>query len=215
MYDPRFNLQPPGSVSIPVVLPPAFGLRHVAKELYTGDDVVSYWNNYVAVTQMGGRGFFSDPRIGVTVDNRLPGGVDLVTSKLPALLAYQLSIDAPQARPGTFDAAAAHRGKIVFNTTAGCARCHLGKIYSDINTGKLWSAEDVGQNGDYAERSVTGLYRTTPLRGLWNPPQLDGPYFHDGSAPTLADVVQHYVTKFGLNLTTQQKGDLVEFLKTL
>jgi cytochrome c peroxidase len=59
------------------------------------------------------------------------------------------------------------------------------------------------------------LYRTTPLRGLWNPPQLDGPYFHDGSAPTLADVVDHYVALFGLTLNAQQKSDLVEFLKTL
>ena len=31
-------------------------------------------------------------------------------------------------------------------------------------------------------------YRTTPLRGLWQ----RAPYFHDGSAATLADVVAHY-----------------------
>jgi mono/diheme cytochrome c family protein len=210
MYDPRFNFNM-DKPSEPVVLPPAFGLRHVKKETYTGDDVVSYWNAYVAITQMRGHGFFSDPRIGVTVNNP----PDLVSDKLPALLAYQLSIDAPQPKPGTYDAAAAARGKIVFKTKAGCARCHLGQIYSDINANKLYSADEVGQDGEYAKRSVTKLYRTTPLRGLWNPPQLDGPYFHDGHAATLGAVVDHYVTHFGLSLTTQQRNDLIEFLKTL
>jgi mono/diheme cytochrome c family protein len=183
----------------------------VRKETYTGDDVVSYWNAYVGITQMHGHGFFSDPRINVNVSNP----PDLISAKLPALLAYQLSLDTPQPQPGTYNAAAAARGKIVFNTTAGCARCHLGAIYSDINANKLYSAEEVGQDGEYAKRSVTKLYRTTPLRGLWNPPQLDGPYFHDGSATTLAAVVQHYVDHFHLSLTAQQKSDLVEYLKTL
>jgi hypothetical protein len=49
----------------------------------------------------------------------------------------------------------------------------------------------------YAERSATGKYRTTPLRGLLQHP----PYFHDGSAPDLPAVVNHYDALFGLNLT--------------
>ena len=208
MYDPRFNID---GQNIPVVLPPAFGLRHVKKEIYTGDDDVSYWNAYVAITQMHGHGTFVDPRIGVNVSNP----PDLVSSKLPALRAYQLSLDTPKPQPGSYNTAAAMRGRAVFNGAAGCARCHLGSILSDVNTGKLHSGEEVGQDPAYALRSVTGLYRTTPLRGLWNPPQLDGPYFHDGSAATLADVVDHYVSHFGLNLTAQQKSDLVEYLKTL
>ena len=63
----------------------------------------------------------------------------------------------------------------------------------------------------YAERSATKLYRTTPLRALWQHP----PYFHDGSAGTLIDVVNHYDSLFGLRLTANQKTDLVEYLKTL
>ena len=208
MYDPRFSFD---GKNIPVVLPPAFGLRHVKKETYTGDDDVSYWNAYVAITQMHGHGTFVDPRINVSVSNP----PDLVSSKLAALRAYQLSLDAPAARAGTYDAAAAARGKRLFAAEAGCARCHLGNAYTDVNANKLHAASEVGQNEAYALRSVTKLYRTTPLRGLWNPPQLDGPYFHDGSAPTLAAVVDHYVTKFGLTLTAQQKSDLVEYLKTL
>jgi cytochrome c peroxidase len=69
----------------------------------------------------------------------------------------------------------------------------------------------VGQDPPYAQRTATGKYRTTPLRGL----QQHAPYFHDGSAPTLAAVVDHYVRLFGLNLTPGQKADLVEYLKSL
>ena len=207
-YDPRFNID---GKNIPVVLPPAFGLRHVKRELYTGDDVVSYWNAYVAITQMHGHGHFVDPRIGVDKNNP----PDLVSSKLEPLRAYQFSLETPPPVPGVFDAVAARRGRAVFNGVARCASCHLGDALTDVNANRLHPAAEVGQDPAYAERSVTKLYRTTPLRGLWHPPQLTGPYFHDGSAPTLEAVVDHYVRLFGLNLTPRQKADLVEYLKTL
>jgi cytochrome c peroxidase len=54
-------------------------------------------------------------------------------------------------------------------------------------------------------------YRTTPLRGLAQ----HAPYFHDGSARTLADVIEHYNTVRKLALTDQQKRDHAEYLKTL
>ncbi len=209
MYDPRFNID---GKNVPIVLPPAFGLRHVALETYTGDGPVSYWNAYVAITQMHGHGIFNDPRIGVSVNNT---PLDLVSSKLPALRAYQLSLDAPRPVAGNFDADAARRGRAVFNGAARCARCHLGGALTDVNAGRLHSPESVGQDPTYALRTATKLYRTTPLRGLWNPPQLDGPYFHDGSAATLDEVVSHYEQRFGLSLTERQRRDLVEYLKTL
>jgi hypothetical protein len=208
LYDPRFNLD---GQNIPVVLPPAFGLRHVAREVYTGDGPVSYWNAYVAITQMHGHGRFVDERIGVAVNNP----PDLVSSKLAALRAYQFSLVKPRPVAGTFDERAAQRGRAVFNTTAECARCHLGERLTDVNTGRLHAPADVGQDPAYAARTATKRYRTTPLRGLWNPPQLTGPYFHDGSAATLEDVVEHYVSHFSLSLSAQQKSDLVEYLKTL
>ena len=62
----------------------------------------------------------------------------------------------------------------------------------------------------YADRSATGKYRTTPLRALWQHP----PYFHDGSAATLADVVTHYNQARNLELDAKQQHDLVEYLKT-
>jgi hypothetical protein len=207
-YDPRFNID---GKNIPVILPPAFGLRHVKREIYTGDGVVSYWNAYVAITQMHGHGHFVDPRIGVNVNNP----PDLVSSKLDPLRTYQFSLETPESNPNDFDADAARRGKAVFNGVAKCNSCHLGNTYTDVNANRLHTAAEVGQDVAYALRSATKQYRTTPLRGLWHPPQLTGPYFHDGNARTLADVVTHYVNLFDLHLTSRQRSDLVEYLKTL
>jgi cytochrome c553 len=208
-YDARFNQD---TESHAVLLPPAYGLRDVALETYTGEGPVSYWNAYVAITQMHGHGHFADPRIGVDVNNSPP---DLVSSKLAALREYQFSLDAPEAIPGSFDAQAARRGRAVFNGVARCASCHLAGSLSDVNAGRLHPAAEVGQDPEYALRSATKLYRTTPLRGLWHPPQLEGPYFHDGKAATLGDAVEHYVDLFDLELSNEQKRDLVEYLKTL
>ena len=111
--------------SIPVVIPPAFGLQGVGFETYTGDGPISYWNAYVGITQMGGQGPFTDPRIGLTVTQ----APDLVTPKLAALLAYQLSLTTPPPPANSFDAAAAQRGEQVFNDPAlgvgRCSRCHI------------------------------------------------------------------------------------------
>ena len=63
----------------------------------------------------------------------------------------------------------------------------------------------------YAQRTTTKKYRTTPLRALWQHP----PYFHDGSAATLREVVEHYDRVLRLGLTEGQKLDLVEFLKSI
>jgi mono/diheme cytochrome c family protein len=209
MYDPRFNQD---GVNFPVVLPPAFGLRTVRNELYTGDDTISYWNAYVAVTQMHGQGTFVDARLGINIV-RSP---DLVTPKLPALREYQHSLSTPAPVAGSFDAAAAERGRAVFVGRGRCSGCHIPqRAFSDINAGRLHTPAETGMEGTYASRSVTKRYRTTPLRGLWRPPLLQGPYFHDGSAATLDAVVDHYDRVRTLNLTPAQKTDLVEYLKTL
>jgi hypothetical protein len=203
-YDPRFNID---GINDPVVIPPAFGLAKVALETYTGDGPISYWNNYVAVTQMGGQGTFIDPRIGVKIIQT----PDLVAPKLPALAAYQLSLATPPPPSGSFNAQAAKRGEVIFNKVAKCASCHIPPTYTDINLGIWHEAEETGMDPVYASRSATGLYRTTPLRALWQHP----PYFHDGSAATLEAVVQHYIKELGLHLSRNQQRDLVEFLKTL
>jgi CxxC motif-containing protein (DUF1111 family) len=195
------------------VIPPIYGLRGVGFETFTGDGPISYWNSYVGVGQMGGQGTFNDPRIGLFI-NQTP---DLVTPKLPALLAYQLRLRTPEPPQGSFDRAAARRGRRLFRNEAGCATCHQAPEFTDVLSGPtrtvpfLHDAAEVGMDPAYADRSATGKYRTTPLRGLWQHP----PYFHDGSAPTLLAVVNHYNQLFGLNLTAREKADLVEFLKSL
>ena len=218
-YDPRhhafdgINILPLNSPTLPVLIPPAYGLQGVGFETYTGDGSISYWNSYVGVSQMGGQGDFSDPRIGLFIRQR----PDRVTPKLPALLEYQLSLPAPVPPSGSFNAAAARRGERLFHGKADCARCHQPPTYTDVLSGPdprvpfLHDPSDVGTEPLYAARSATGRYRTSPLRGIWQHP----PYFHDGSAATLLAVVNHYNELFGLNLSAQQKGDLVEFLKSL
>ena len=202
MYDPRYNFD---GQSTPLVIPPAYGLAAVKNETYTSEGPISYWNSYVAVTQMHGRGTFVDPRLNI----RIVQVPDLVTPKLSALRAYQHSIGAPPAPAGSFDAVAAERGRSVFN--ASCVRCHAGVTLTDNNSGVLHSPSEVGQDGRYAMRTATKAYRTTPLRALWQ----HAPYFHDGSAKTLGDVVDHYNRVRALSLSESQKRDLVEYLKSL
>jgi cytochrome c peroxidase len=92
-----------------------------------------------------------------------------------------------------------------------CATCHIPPLYTDVNLGILHDAAETGVDPAYAARTATKKYRTTPLRALWQHP----PYFHDGSARTLKRVVKHYDRELGLELSDQEKRDLVEFLKSL
>lgn len=201
-YDPRFNLD---GKNTPLVLPPAYGLAAITNETYTAEGPMSYWNAYVAVTQMHGHGNFSDPRLGIDIRQ----SPDMVASKLPALRSYQHSIAAPTPPAGSFDVAAAQRGRDLFNRS--CASCHVGGSGSDNNSGVLHAASETGMDGAYAARTATKAYRTTPLRALWQHP----PYFHDGSAATLEAVVSHYNSFRRLGLNSAQQGDLVQYLKSL
>jgi mono/diheme cytochrome c family protein len=202
MFDPRFNID---GINDPVVIPPAYGLDGVALETYTGDGPVSYWNAYVAVTQMHGHGDFSDPRIGVSVD----WDEDLVTPLLEPLLEYQLSLASPPPPDGFFDPAAAGRGRLVFQTV-GCADCHTGPLLTDAGD-RLHTPSETCMDPTLSQRAATGMYRTTPLRALWQ----HAPYFHDGSAETLGAVVDHYESCLDLGLAPSQRSDLIEYLKSL
>ncbi len=218
-YDPRHhafdgtNIIPLNSPSLPIVIPPIYGLQGVGFETFTGDGPISYWNRYVGVGQMGGHGSFFDPRIGLFI-RQIP---DLVAPKLPALLEYQLSLRSPNPPRGSYNPAAAERGRQVFRRQARCSTCHQAPHFTDVLNGPnrrrpfLHDPAEVGMDPAYAERSATGKYRTTPLRGLLQHP----PYFHDGSAPDLLAVVNHYDELFDLDLTARQKADLVEYLKSL
>jgi hypothetical protein len=209
-YDARFNFD---GINGPVQIPPAYGLRNVHSITYTGDGTdIAYWNRYVAVTQMHGHGSFSEPRTGVNVNNP----PDLVSDKLAALQAYQLSLDAPAPARDGADMSAAGRGRAVFLGAGRCATCHTGPEFTDGNTrlhapSEVVSEPEPGGVPSYASRTATKLYRTTPLRGLLQ----HAPYFHNGIATTLEQVVALYDARKGLNLTAQQKSDLVQYLRTL
>jgi len=207
-YDPRRNID---GLNKPAVIPPAYGLAGVNSVTVTGDgSELAYWNRYVAVTQMGGLGTFVEPRLGLSISH---GNVDLVSSKLPALQAYQLSIGAPPPPAGSFDPVAAARGQQVFAGAGGCAGCHSGALFTDANSALHPPADSMAEpeSPSYAARSATKRYRTTPLRGVWQ----HAPYFHDGSAATLEQVVATYNARRALGLTAQQSADLVQYLKSL
>jgi len=211
-YDARYDFDGKNN---PQVIPPAYGLLGLHSITYTGDgNEIAYWNRYVAVTQMHGHGSFADSRDTPPVNVSNPP--DSVSSLLPALQEYQLSLAAPAPPPGSFDAAAAARGKIVFEGAGNCSSCHSGSLLSDGNV-RLHAASEVvsepepGNGPSLASRSATKEYRTSPLHGVWQ----HAPYFHNGIAATLADVVDLYDTRKQLGLTVQQKADLVAYLKSL
>lgn len=209
-FDPRTNFD---GLNGPMVIPPAYGLHGMHSITVTGDGQdIEYWNRYVGVTQMHGHGSFAEPRLGISVNNP----PDQISSKLDALQAYQLSIAAPAPSAGSFDAAAASRGRSVFTGAGKCSSCHAGTLLSDGNSRLHAPAEVVSEpepNGapSAAARSATRMYRTTPLRALAR----HAPYFHNGIAPTLEAVVELYNTRQSLHLSAQQKADLVQYLRSL
>jgi mono/diheme cytochrome c family protein len=207
-FDPRHNVD---GLNKPVVIPPAYGLAGLNSVTVTGDGhELAYWNRYVAVAEMGGQGSVSEPRLGLNITH---GTQDLVSDKLAGLQAYQLSLLAPAPAAGSFDAAAAARGKGVFEGPGQCGGCHSGALFSDGNATLHAPADSMAEpeTPSYASRSASKQYRSSPLKGVWQ----HAPYFHDGSAATLADVVQAYNTKRALGLTSGQAADLTEYLESL
>jgi cytochrome c2 len=203
-YDPRFNIDGQNS---PVYIPPIYGLQGSPRATFTGDGDITYWNLYVAVTQMGGQGNFADDRLGLR--RTLPSGVeDRVRPKMERLLDYQLSLQTPARAPGSFDSAAAARGLTVFEGAGRCSGCHQGKERTEE---RLHAPAETGMEPLHAQRSATKQYRTTPLRGLLQHP----PYFHDGRAADLPAVVEHYDRVLALGLSPAQKADLIEYLKSI
>jgi hypothetical protein len=211
---------PDGSTAA-VLLPPAFGMTGVSLHTYTGWGSVPYWNAFVAVLQMQGQGTFYDPRLDDA--ERFPvaaaagfsdvrAAEDRVSPKLPALHVYQLSLPIPDPPAGSFDPEAAARGQILFAGQADCARCHVPPLFTEPGQ-NLHSPEEIGIDDFQASRSPTGMYRTTPLRGLFTREQ--GGFYHDGRFADLFAVVDHYDATLGLGLSEAQRSDLVQYLRSL
>jgi hypothetical protein len=203
------------------LLPAAFGLAGVNLHTYTGWGSVPYWNAFVANLEMGGSGRFYDPRLNDTntfpVAARLGFGnvqadKDLITSKLAPLQFYQLSLVVPKPPRGSFDATAAARGKSLFEGKANCASCHVPPLFTEPGWNQHAPSE-IGIDDFQANRSPDKRYRTTPLGGLFT--RTKGGFYHDGRFADLGAVVDHYNQTFGLNLTSAEQSDLVQYLKSL
>jgi cytochrome c peroxidase len=122
-----------------------------------------------------------------------------------------------------------HRGYQVFKDPqrGNCATCHGGPNFTDngyhnIGLKQVAGRPDDGRFGIRPVASMKGAFKTPTLRDV----ALTAPYFRDGSAATLMDVVEHY-DRGGddksnlskdirpLNLTRSEKDDLVAFMVAL
>jgi hypothetical protein len=212
----------PGGASAATLIPPAFGLAGVNLHTWTGWGSVTYWNAFVANTQMHGQGTFYDARLedvakfpvasAANFGDITPKNEDRITPKLAALHVYQLAIPIPKPPAGSFDPIAAADGEVLFNGGARCAECHVPPLYTEPGW-NMHTADEIGIDDFQAMRSPDERYRTAPLRGIWT--HQTGGFYHDGRFPTLLDVVEHYDTHFSLGLTARQQQHIVEFLKSL
>jgi hypothetical protein len=216
------------------LLPNARGLSGHNLHTWTGGwGTVTYWNALVANLEMHGVGTFFDERFDDA--NQFPVAAaaklghistdpdhDQITSKLPALHFYQLSLPAVQPRPGVdFDPAAAARGDALFSGKANCNSCHHEPLWTEPGWNQHTAAE-LKMDSFEADRSPGHAYQTVNLagifireRGLFMFPQNKGRFYHDGRFKTLLDVVNSYNDRFALGLAESEKNDLVEYLKSL
>jgi hypothetical protein len=210
----------PDGKSAATLLPAAFGLAGVNLHTYTGWGSVPQWNAFVAVLEMHGSGTYFDPRLNdpkrfpLAVKARLydvRAASDKVTAKLAALQFYQLAIPAPTPPAGSYDPAAAARGRTVF-AGARCSRCHVPPLFTEPGW-NMHTAQEIGIDDFQASRSPTDRYRTTPLRGLFA--RAKGGFYHDGRFANLQAVIAHYNAFFKLHLSADQQRDLAEYLKSL
>ncbi|MGI6225572.1 MAG: hypothetical protein ACOYJ1_04875 [Peptococcales bacterium] len=211
----------PDGKTAATLIPPAFGLAGINLHTWTGYGSVPYWNVFVAILQMHGKGRFFDERLNnpmqfpVAVKNgfwNIKDEPDLISSKLPPLHFYQLSLQAPRPPAGSFDKEAAKRGQQIFNGKAYCSICHIPPTFSEPGF-NMHKPEEIGIDSFQADRSPEKRYRTAPLQGLWT--HQKGGFYHDGRFKDLLEVVNHYNKVFKLNLNESEKKDLVEYLKSL
>jgi cytochrome c peroxidase len=104
------------------------------------------------------------------------------------------------------------RGQDLFFGKARCAVCHQAPYYTDnlmhnLKVERFFSETMI--NGRKA--SADGPIKTFPLRGIKDSP----PYLHDDRLLTLEDTVEFFNLVLETKLTTNEKADLVDFLRCL
>lgn len=144
-------------------------------------------------------------------------------SKFDKYLRYETSLTSPEMN-----------GFILYNTEKGdCFHCHSLGLFNDNayhNNGNdsVFAGVNRGHFEVTGNANDMGKFKTPTLRNV----ELTAPYMHDGRFATLEDVIEHYNSGvkqsstldpifskpnhlFGLQLTTQEKSELLAFLKTL
>ena len=216
-------------------IPSAFGKD--GQNLHTwegGWGSVTYWNAFVANLEMHGMGNFLDARLddktkfplaaaagfghtlpyvgeGVLPVPAKAQGPDLITEALRPLDFYEHWLPVPRPPANSFNHAAAARGKIVFDGVGRCSSCHMGSL----GTAAGYNAVKPSQiciDSFQADRGPDGTYTIAPLQALFTRSKRG--FYHDGRYKTLLDVVNHYDSCLKLGLSGQQKGDLVQYLKS-
>jgi hypothetical protein len=129
-------------------------------------------------------------------------------------LAWDRALARRRRRPpeDSYDKASAARGQAVFNGKARCGSCHVPPLYTEPGY-SMHKPEEIGIDAFQANRSPDKMYRTTPLRGLFV--RAKGGFYHDGRFPDLNAVVRHYERTLKVELTSEEREDLVSFLKSL
>ncbi|MDQ3022304.1 MAG: hypothetical protein M3R36_17300 [Bacteroidota bacterium] len=211
----------PDGKTAATLMPAAYGLAGVNLHTYTGWGQVTNWNAFVSNLEMQGKGTYIDSRL--NNPEKFPiavkmgffnkrDAVDLTSSKMAPLQFYQLSIPAPRPPEGSFNKNLASQGESLFNNKAKCISCHVPPLFTEPGW-NMHKPEEIGIDDFQSSRSPDGMYRTTPLKGLWA--RQKGGFYHDGRFGALIDVVNHYNDFMNLQLTEDEKKDLVEYLKSL
>jgi cytochrome c peroxidase len=104
------------------------------------------------------------------------------------------------------------RGEILFFGKAKCAGCHAPPFYTDnlmhdLQVERFYTSQVISGQFIHPE----GPIKTFPLRGIKDSP----PYFHDGRLLTLEDVVEFFNLVQSSQLNSQEKNDIVAFLRQL
>jgi len=137
----------------------------------------------------------------------------------------QFVVAKAQAEKSPMSESAVRGRELFFSERVNCAACHVGanltdEKYHNLGVGMEAKDPDIGRMAVTKKDEDYGAFKTPTIRNV----EFSGPYMHDGSQKTLMDVVEHY-NKGGtpnknlsnkvkkLNLTEQEKKDLVEFMK--
>lgn len=209
--DVTFNNEADDGVNNPAVMEAAFGTKGIKYFNWNGTFTSAEERSHFTMDIVGhGNGEFKPSASWGITNQDLGDGIDLIGPKMPAVIAYLETIEPPAPNPGSFDQAKAASGQALFMGKANCNRCHTPPLFTNNEKVK---PEVVGTDPKHADSPVfkDGTYKVPQLRGVW----AVAPYFHDGSARTLLDVVNHYNQQFKINLSETEKGDLVEYLKSL